>query len=172
MKTLNLTQEQFDSLIETGAAAGGVAIDAVAPHDKSVFRVVGAAAGKSYANDGKFIYCRAAHDETLFRAIPDVGASEAGKINDPKFIIIDNVLCSSTTHLPIPTDEPLFIIRGKDKHATGAIYDYSKRCNDKDHKATVLARNVDFSHFSVNNSNRMKEPDSIGIDTFGPKRKK
>lgn len=89
---------------------------------------------------------------------------------DPKYVIISNRLCVAATLEPIPEDEPLFIMRGKDRHAYATLDYYKGRCLDENHVATVDLRMLEFGEFHENNPGRMNEPDtdiSIPDTEFG-----
>ena len=58
------------------------------------------------------------------------------------------------TSQPIPDDEPVFIIRGQDKHAIATIKFYLGLC---DHAAMAVAD--EFIAFQANNPDRVKDPD-------------
>ena len=96
------------------------------------------------------------------------------KIQDPKYIIIDGVLANAATREFIPEDEPLFIIRGKDRHAVKAIKQYLLACKDQDHRDAVLKRCFQFDEFAEDNPDRMGEPDTDGANNWpelGPEAK-
>lgn len=80
--------------------------------------------------------------------------------NDPKFVMIDGRMCNAATGIAIPEDEPIFILRGKDRKAIDAIVAYAESCDDPDHIATVMKRAAEFAKFATDNPDRMKEPDT------------
>ena len=79
---------------------------------------------------------------------------------DPKFDIEDGKLINAATCVPIPADEPIFIMRAKDRKAEKHIWQYSDDCEDGDHKSAVHDRAEEFHVFSVEHPERMKEPDT------------
>jgi len=79
---------------------------------------------------------------------------------DPKYDIEDGKLVNSSTRKPIPDDEPIFILRAKDKNAVDAIEHYKTLCNNSEHRRSVAVRVWDFCGFSSENPDRMKEPDN------------
>ena len=62
------------------------------------------------------------------------------------------------TGITIPDDEPILIIRAKDKNALPALHFYNKLCENEDHKKVVQARIQDFLEFLMENPKRVKEP--------------
>lgn len=81
-------------------------------------------------------------------------------IGDPKYLIIGGKLCNSSTLVPIPEDEPVFIFRGKDKRAISTLKSYLCRCSDMLHVDAVVKRLDEFEAFAKANHHRMKEPDT------------
>lgn len=96
------------------------------------------------------------------------------KTQDPKYIIIDGALANAATREFIPDDEPIFIMRGKDIHATETIIRYACLCGDSKHAGAVNHRVNDFIAFRQANPDRMGEPDTAGADYWpdlGPEAK-
>lgn len=69
-------------------------------------------------------------------------------------------LCSATTGKPIPSDEPVFILRAKDKHSLATLIHYKAECNDEHHKQSVDGRIQEFLHFQTHNPELVREPDT------------
>lgn len=82
------------------------------------------------------------------------------KTQDPKYDIENGKLVNATTGVPIPDDEPVFILRAKDVNASQTILNYARLCRNSDHKASVLYRFDQFCDFSSEHPERMKEPDT------------
>jgi len=82
------------------------------------------------------------------------------KTQDPKYVIIDGKICNEKTKKAIPANEPVFMIRGKDKNATKTIAFYASLCINPEHRLSVLERCGEFSHFAGNNASRMRDADS------------
>lgn len=79
---------------------------------------------------------------------------------DPKYSIINGQLVTDATGVPIPIDEPVFIIRGKDTHAIAALASYRDTLRNPQHVEAVNDRLVHFMRFATENPDRMKEPDT------------
>lgn len=58
----------------------------------------------------------------------------------------------------IPDDEPIFILRARDKHANEVLNYYWLKCKVKEHKDAVEKRIFDFIKFKEKNPERMREP--------------
>lgn len=86
------------------------------------------------------------------------------KTPDPKFdieVTSDGArLVNAATGEPIPADEPIFIMRAKDRRASATIANYAARCKDHDHVLAVEARVGEFDAFAAQHPDRMKEPDT------------
>jgi hypothetical protein len=84
------------------------------------------------------------------------------KTQDPKFFIIDGRLCGQSG--PVPDDEPLFILRGRDINAAFTIDAYYKwaKANGADaaHLQAVHERLGHFQVFAATHPQRMKKPDT------------
>jgi len=81
---------------------------------------------------------------------------------DPKYGINDDgQLCNISTGNPIPTDEPIFILRGKDVLAEQTIAYYLTMASMEKHKDAVKHRLNDFANFKRINPDRVKAPDTV-----------
>lgn len=89
------------------------------------------------------------------------------KTGDPKYDIENNQLVNAFTREPIPSDEPIFILRAKDIHARGTIGDYGFRCLTAAQKHSVRLRRVEFDNFAAERGERMKEPDTDTMELSG-----
>ena len=79
---------------------------------------------------------------------------------DPKYGIKDNRLVIMATGEPIPHDEPIFLLRGQDRHLLPTLADYRMRCKDNTHVAAVEQREDAIWHWQKRNIDRLKEPDT------------
>ncbi|MDO8713996.1 MAG: hypothetical protein Q7K13_05905 [Polynucleobacter sp.] len=114
---------------------------------------------------GELLISQTNVDDPAYKWRPAYSASPpasqtVNKTQDPKYNICNGRLVNAVTGIAIPTEEPLFILRGKDKQAYEAIHYYATLCNDLDHIDAVHARTEDFRMFSVGYSGMMKEPDT------------
>lgn len=81
---------------------------------------------------------------------------------DPKYCIDNNgAICNVATGVPIPADEPIFILRAKDELAAQALAYYLTMVATEQHKDAVKHRMDDFTAFRLNNPDRMKAPDTV-----------
>lgn len=62
------------------------------------------------------------------------------------------------TKEPIPDDEPVFLLRAKDKRALGALFTYQERVPLETQKRSVDDRILAFQHFAGEHPERMREP--------------
>ena len=76
------------------------------------------------------------------------------------FVNSDGMLANRDTGRPIPPEEPVFILRAKDKNAVHALNVYREICGDDYHRALVSDRIFAFLNFSASYPERMKEPDT------------
>lgn len=88
------------------------------------------------------------------------------KTQDPKYIIIDGALANAVTREFIPDDEPVFIMRGQDARAAEGIRKYGELCANSGHQLAVVNRESDFIQFANDNPDRMKEPDTAGVNDW------
>jgi hypothetical protein len=79
---------------------------------------------------------------------------------EPKYDAIDGKIVNRVSGQAIPDDEPVFVIRARDRHALMALRFYRDLCQDTGHIDFVEKRIVQFSNFKLNHPDRMKEPDS------------
>lgn len=83
------------------------------------------------------------------------------KTQDPKYDIQDGRIVNAASGVPVPEDEPLFVLRGKDKNAALALAYYKKLCADANHQMAVNIRLHEFVDFAHEHPDRMKEPDTV-----------
>jgi hypothetical protein len=80
-------------------------------------------------------------------------------MNERKYMIQDNRLVKKIGEVPIPDDEPLFILRAQDRKALPALTAYCSILDTLEHRAEVTKSINDFREFQEKNPERMKEPD-------------
>jgi len=73
-------------------------------------------------------------------------------------------LVNRSSGVPIPDDEPVFVLRAKDRNAAKALEAYMQSCANADHRAVAKSRVLDFLEFAARHPERMKEPDSSKQD--------
>ena len=59
----------------------------------------------------------------------------------------------------IPIDEPVFLIRARDKHSFSVLADYMCKCSDPDHKDAIFQASIKFNDWQRANRDLVKEPD-------------
>lgn len=69
-------------------------------------------------------------------------------------------LVNRQSGVPIPEDEPLFILRARDVYAALIIQEYAQKCCNGPHKNAVAIRAEQFQNWAMEHPDRMKEPDS------------
>lgn len=103
----------------------------------------------------------------LFERQPDVPGGLAFGLSlsqEPKYTVTkDGRICNRATGRPIPDDEPVFVLRAKDRKAHVALMAYCRACDDEAHRDNVLQRLGDFESFSFEHPTRMKEPDTTAV---------
>lgn len=81
-------------------------------------------------------------------------------MHDRKYKIEDNKLVKRSNGLPIPADEPLFILRAQDINALPILVAYHIICKNLSHQANVVKSIIDFDDFRKDHLESMKEPDT------------
>ena len=76
-----------------------------------------------------------------------------------KYAIENGRLVKRSTGVPIPDDEPLFILRAKDSNALPTLMAYIAICFDLNHRELVMKSVLDFKEFSIKHPELMAEPD-------------
>jgi len=98
--------------------------------------------------------------ETWQAARAAAPAAPSAKL-DGKFSCDGQGVFNTVSGERIPSDEPLFLLRGRDHHALSAIHHYievcASDCNDL-HLAALSQTEHKFARFAVEHPERMKEP--------------
>lgn len=84
------------------------------------------------------------------------------KQQEPKY---GGMLFNRASGEAIPTDEPVFIFRARDKWAVMAIAGYMRMLPHDAHRKAVLDRVNEFQMFTQDHPERMKEPDTASAQT-------
>lgn len=83
---------------------------------------------------------------------------------EPKYNAEAGQLVNRATGKPIPSDEPVFVLRAKDRNAVHAIMHYRSLClGNPDHYQAVDARVGDFLKFAEEHPDRMKHTDTSPV---------
>jgi len=80
-------------------------------------------------------------------------------MRERKYKIDDNRLVRRADGVPVPDDEPLFIMRAQDKYALSIIIAYHAICTNLEHKSDINKSMQDFRDFRDKHPERIKEPD-------------
>ena len=80
-------------------------------------------------------------------------------MRERKYKIEDNKLVRRSDGVPVPEDEPLFILRAQDRNALSTIMAYHMICGNIQHQAFIKKSIDDFADFRNRFPERMKEPD-------------
>lgn len=83
---------------------------------------------------------------------------------EPKYKIQNGKIVNRASGEAIPDDEPIFIMRARDRHAAGAIWAYAERVANKEHREVVRDRVRDFDEFTAEHPERMHEPTTEASD--------
>lgn len=81
-------------------------------------------------------------------------------MNERKYRIEGHQLLKKDSSVPIPDDEPVFILRAKDRHSLTAIYGYAMLCQNLQHRKEVMKSVEDFRQFQDQFPDKIKEPDA------------
>lgn len=79
-------------------------------------------------------------------------------MHERKYKIQDGKLVKRIGEKPVPDDEPLFILRAKDRKALPALVAYNMILDNLDQKAEVNKTINDFRRFQEQNPEKMGEP--------------
>ena len=79
---------------------------------------------------------------------------------EPKYKIENGKLVNRQSGEAIPDDEPVFILRARDKHAGTTLLACSMRVKDPKHHEAAKARAAQFNNWANCHPGRMKEPDT------------
>lgn len=80
-------------------------------------------------------------------------------LHDRKYDIVNNQLVKRNTGVPVPTDEPLFILRACDINALPALLGYLMLCDTLEQREMVTHTVKDFKQFAKDHPERIKEPE-------------
>jgi len=80
-------------------------------------------------------------------------------IHERKYKIQDNKLVKRDGEVPVPDDEPLFVLRAQDRKALATLSYYIALLDILEHKSEVMNSINDFRAFQEKHPERMKEPD-------------
>ncbi|UMO76013.1 hypothetical protein [Planktothrix phage Pra-JY27] len=79
---------------------------------------------------------------------------------EPKYTTDGRAIVNRDSGEAIPADEPVFILRARDRHALNTLRDYRARVVGTEHIEAVDQRIADFEGFAIRHPDRMKEPDT------------
>jgi hypothetical protein len=79
---------------------------------------------------------------------------------ESKFAAVDGRLVNRATGVPIPDDEPVFVLRAKDRRALAALRAYRDCGLTEAHAQAVSAQIRQFERFATEHPERMTEPDT------------
>ena len=86
---------------------------------------------------------------------PKYGITSAEKYPQPGAMLVNRF-----TGEVIPHDEPVFVLRAKDRHALRTLLYYASEVEQHEHRSAVTDRAADFARFAAEHPERMKEPDT------------
>lgn len=79
-------------------------------------------------------------------------------MHERKYKIKDGKLVKRVGEKPVPDDEPLFILRAKDRKALSTLVAYNMILDTLEQKAEVIKSINDFRRFQEQHPERMAEP--------------
>jgi len=79
-------------------------------------------------------------------------------IFERKYKIKDEKIVKRSNEIPIPSNEPCFIFRAKDRKALPALLAYNMILDNLAQKEAVMKSINDFREFQENNPDKMVEP--------------
>ena len=79
---------------------------------------------------------------------------------EPKYEIKGGKLVNRQSGEAIPDDEPVFILRARDKHAAPTLIHYAANVEDREHREAARTRAAQFSNWAALHPTRVHEPDS------------
>ncbi len=79
---------------------------------------------------------------------------------EPKYTVDGRSIINRASGESIPDDEPVFILRARDKRAVESLCAYQNHVRDRRHAEAVWFRIEDFLRFAREHPERMKEPDT------------
>lgn len=79
-------------------------------------------------------------------------------MHERKYEIRDNRLVKRSNQVPIPEDEPLFVLRAKDRKALPVLVAYNMIVDNLTQKEAVKRSIDDFRDFQEKNPDKMNEP--------------
>lgn len=86
---------------------------------------------------------------------------------EPKYRITNHgQLVNRQSSEAIPDDEPVFVLRAKDRHAAKLLGIYQGMVLDPTHRQAISLRATQFADWALAHPNRMKEPDTILTDDW------
>ena len=96
------------------------------------------------------------------------GVAGLDSAQEPKYTTDGTSVINRASGEAIPSDEPVFIFRARDKYALSALTAYVDALPQGIHRGAVMSRIADFLAFSENHSDRMKEPDTAAMQERQP----
>jgi hypothetical protein len=82
---------------------------------------------------------------------------------EPKYGILGNRLYNRASGEFIPTDEPVFVFRARDRYARAGLSYYMGLFAQGTHRGAIEARIREFNSFASAHPDRMKEPDTASL---------
>jgi hypothetical protein len=78
--------------------------------------------------------------------------------------MLDGRVVSRSSGEHIPDDEPIFVLRAKDRLAVRTLTTYFSAIEDPEHDRAVAARLEDFKRFAREHPERMKDPGPHSVE--------
>lgn len=104
-------------------------------------------------------------DTSTAVVIPQAAPGEVQSLTEQQEPKYGGTLFNRASGEAIPTDEPVFIFRARDRHAVAALGFYAGDLANASHFQAVRQRIIDFKAFTSAHPERMKEPDTAPAQT-------
>jgi len=79
---------------------------------------------------------------------------------EPKYQTKGDQIINRQSGDAIPEDEPIFILRARDRHAAGLLRLYATLCQDPVHQDAVFVRALQFHNWALSHPDRVREPNT------------
>jgi len=86
-------------------------------------------------------------------------ADDLVAFGDPKYAFCKSMDCVVNVQTMAPVDEPVFILRAQDIHASKTIKEYARLCASEAHQKEVYIRLQEFNFWREKHPDRIAEPD-------------
>jgi hypothetical protein len=117
----------------------------------------------------QFLAVRAMPGAVITPLVAAPQAAEPGLsiTQESKYTISGNAIVNRASGEAIPSDEPIFIFRARDRQACSILGEYAQLCENAAHREAVNERFIQFGEWADAHPERMKEPDTAVSPSAG-----